>query len=607
MPVVELSYERLAWLVSRGSSSSSSTRVSRDEISEKLPYLGLDIESDDGDAVRIEYSPNRPDYATDVGVSLALQGLLGVSKGLVPLDAGPAPSGPDRIVTRRAVAGVRPVITGIMARGGALDDHMLRQLVALQEDLHLGLGRGRRKVAIGLHDASKISGGFPLTYTAVPSNHRFVPLNETKEMTVSQIIKGTKAGRAYSHLVAGHERFPVILDGGGNTVSLPPIINSAMTAVTTDTTDIFVDVTGVSRHAAEDALAVVAVTLRAAGFSLGRIGIGGSRNRTPPLETRTIPVSVGRANEMLGLGLSVSDAASCLERCRLQPVPQDGGGGSGGGGQNGVDGVIPCLVPPYRPDIVSEVDLVEEIALGYGTWRIRPVLSPSKTFGAYDAASVTYDAIDMVMVGMGYVEALNPGLSNARILYEMADRPTPTRSRMISAVDSKSREHSVLRDSILPGLVENLSRNIHEEYPQKLYETGTVFLKAGRREAGSGKRPADASPVSERMHVAAIAAHAGSGFSEAKSVLQTALGAVISDASEIRTAPALHHMFADGRCAKVSVIAPRAAGDNRARGRRRRVIGYAGEIDPAILSAYRIRVPAAGFEVSLPGLPPAAA
>ena len=41
-------------------------------------------------------------------------------------------------------------------------------------------------------------------------------------MTISQIIKGTKAGRTYGHLVAGHERFPVILDGGGNTVSLPP-------------------------------------------------------------------------------------------------------------------------------------------------------------------------------------------------------------------------------------------------------------------------------------------------------------------------------------------------------------------------------------------------
>lgn len=589
MPVVELSYERLAGLVSRGGA-----RVSRDEISERLPYLGLDIESDDGDSVRIEYSPNRPDYATDVGVSLALQGLLGVRGGLVPLDAGPAPSGPYRIVAKRTVAGVRPVITGILARGGALDDHMLRQLVTLQEDLHVGLGRGRRKVAIGLHDASKISGGFPLTYTAVPAGHRFVPLNETEEMTISQIIKGTKAGRAYGHLVEGHERFPVILDGGGNTVSMPPIINSAMTAVTAGTTDIFVDVTGVSRHAAEDALAIVAITLRAAGFSLERIGIGGGRNRTPPLENRTIPVSVGRANEMLGLGLSVSDAASCLERCRLQPVPQDGRG------QDGGDGVIPCLVPPYRPDIVSEVDLVEEIALGYGTWRILPELSPSKTFGAKDAASAPHDAIDMAMVGMGYVEALNPGLSNARILYEMAGRRTPPRSRMIAAVDSKSREHSVLRDSILPGLVENLSRNIHEEYPQKLYETGTVFLRGGRRAAGSGRQPADASPVSEVMHVAAITAHADSGFSEAKSVLQTVLGAVTSDAAEMRTVPASHHLFADGRCAKVSIATANGAGGSRARGgRRRRVVGYAGEIDPAILSAYRIRVPAAGFEVSL--------
>ena len=76
MPVVELSYSRLQKLVGK---------VSKKQISEILPFLGLDIESEDKDLVRVEYSPNRPDYSTDFGIALGLQGLLGIKTGSLKL------------------------------------------------------------------------------------------------------------------------------------------------------------------------------------------------------------------------------------------------------------------------------------------------------------------------------------------------------------------------------------------------------------------------------------------------------------------------------------------------------------------------------------------
>ena len=76
MPVVEISYSRLQKLIGK---------ASKKQISESLPYLGLDIESEDKDLVRVEYSPNRPDYSTDFGIALGLQGLLGVETGSVNL------------------------------------------------------------------------------------------------------------------------------------------------------------------------------------------------------------------------------------------------------------------------------------------------------------------------------------------------------------------------------------------------------------------------------------------------------------------------------------------------------------------------------------------
>ena len=74
-------------------------------------------------------------------------------------------------------------------------------------------------------------------------------------------------------------------------------------------------------------------------------------------------------------------------------------------------------------------------------------------------------SLSSVMVGLGYLEALNSSLTSKKILYEMTNRDT---SKIISVLDSKSLEHTILRDSILPGLLENLSKNIHESYPQKI-------------------------------------------------------------------------------------------------------------------------------------------
>ena len=74
MPVVELNLNRIKKLV-----SGSTTKK---KIIDVLPFLGLDIESQNGDEIRIEYSPNRHDYSTEFGIALGLQGLLGIKKGI---------------------------------------------------------------------------------------------------------------------------------------------------------------------------------------------------------------------------------------------------------------------------------------------------------------------------------------------------------------------------------------------------------------------------------------------------------------------------------------------------------------------------------------------
>ena len=539
MPVVELSYSRLQKLIGN---------VTKKQISDSLPFLGLDIESEDNDNVRIEYSPNRPDYSTDFGIAMGMQGLLGVKTGAIKLKI--KNSKQYSIKVDSSVSKIRPFVTGIVAKNGRIDDKTIKQLMTMQEDLHFGIGRKRKKSSIGIHDLDKIS--FPLSYATTKRVHKFIPLTSDVEMTISQILQETDVGKQYGILLEQSQDVPLIMDSNKNTVSLPPVINAAVTTVTTKTKNLFVEITGINKDDAEDMLSVVATILQSAGFSLESVNISGAKNSSPKLKGRKISLFPKLVNQILGLDLSPSKIVLSLKKSRLDATIKGK--------------TITCTVPPHRFDIFGEMDLVEEVALGYGINRLEPILSPSQTIGQTNPISLKLKSLGQTMIGLGYAEALNSSLSSKRILYVMANREP---EKIISVLDSKSMEHTILRDAIFPGLLENLSRNIHESYPQKLFETGTVFTM-------------DA-PISEKTNFACVSAHKDASFTEIKSVLQSCLKTGFNIA--VSTKAMNHPSFEKGRCASIVL------NDTK--------IGVIGEVSSKIKDEYKIRVPVVCFEMSL--------
>ena len=304
MPVVELSYSRLQKLIGN---------VTKKQISDSLPFLGLDIESEDNDNVRIEYSPNRPDYSTDFGIAMGMQGLLGVKTGAIKLKI--KNSKQYSINVDSSVSKVRPFVTGIVAKNGKIDDKTIKQLMTMQEDLHVGIGRKRKKSSIGIHDLDKIS--FPLSYATTKRVHKFIPLTSDVEMTISQILQETDVGKQYGILLEQSQDVPLIMDSNKNTVSLPPVINAAVTTVTTKTKNLFVEITGINKDDAEDMLSVVATILQSAGFSLESVNISGAKNSSPKLKERKISIFPKLVNQILGLDLSASKIVSSLKKSRL--------------------------------------------------------------------------------------------------------------------------------------------------------------------------------------------------------------------------------------------------------------------------------------------------
>jgi phenylalanyl-tRNA synthetase beta chain len=518
----------------------------RKRIMDRLPYVGLDIEGADSKSVRVEYSPNRPDFGTDYGIARALRGIMGKELGLPRYPI--RPSGMTVAVDPR-LSSVRPYIACMTAEGLKMDDEDVRQLISLQEDLHNGLGRKRRRVAIGLHDMTAVEP--PVSYAAKPRSFRFRPLDARADMSLNEILVDTDQGRAYGSVFDGKSLLPIIIDGKGTVLSFPPIINGNATKVTTKTKRLFIDVTSTEIHAGENVIAILATTLAEMGARLGSVRVSYSRRTktTPDLRNSKLPLNLKLIEEVLGLGLSRGQVVQSLRRSRL-----------------GVEGNS-VVVPRYRFDIIHPVDIAEEVALGYGFERLSPIYPESSQPGAFNPLSQFLERTADIMASSGMVELMNYELVDERTLYTNFGRSADGR---IEVENPRSADHSILRDSLIPSLMAVLARNVKEEYPQRIFEIGRVY-KRGRGTVG------------EEWRVCCLIAHSQSSYTEAKMYLESLVKVMAG--KDATTRPSGHWAFASGRCAAVNFAEVS--------------IGHVGEVKPEAVASFNLGVPVSGFELKL--------
>ncbi len=538
MPVVNVAIDRLKKFL---------PGVKLEKALEMLPFVGLDIEGDDGKVVRVEYNPNRPDFSSDYGIARALQGLTGIKLGMPALKVSKSNAA---IQLDKSIKKVRPHVVALVAKNGKLDDETIKQIIAMQEDLHNGICRRRKKASIGIHNLDAIK--FPVKYSTVNGDFAFMPLGGKAGRTVDQILQDTETGRTYGHLLAG--RYPIIIDSAGTVLSFPPIINGDATKVDAKCRNLFVEVTAVDIKAAKDALAVIAITLRDAGFEIQTVTIidDGKKVVTPDVRPALMQIDVDYVNSILGLVLTPKQMVDCLRKSRLDARANKT--------------TITCTIPRYRVDITHPIDITEEVAIGYGIYNMQPAFPPAVTAGQRSMQSTYFDAVRQTMAGLGMLEAFNSSLASRQVLYDLAGRPP----QEVLAVDgTKSAEHEVLRDSLIPPLLQSLSRNVHEEYPQKLFEIGKVFSKTDGR-------------IGESWKVAAVIAHGEAGYTEGKSALQALFAAFgLSVSTKASSSP----LFIKGRCAAI-----KAGGKE---------VGIIGEIMPLAIDNFKLRVPVAAFEIDL--------
>lgn len=525
----------------------------------KLPFLGLDIEGIDKEKIRVEYNPNRPDFSSDTGIFRSLKGLLNETVGLPHFKY--SYNKLYEITIDPEVKQIRPILLFFVAKNKKINSFILDQLISMQEDLHNGIARGRKKAAIGIHDLHAFE--FPLIYNTRGKDSSFIPLDQTKPFQLNEILSDLEVGKKYSTLLRNLHHYPTIIDRNNQIISFPPIINSNNTKINDKSNNLLIEITGTNLETCKSILAILAYYLYDEGYEIFS-GILHDDNLTYSslrlLKDNTISIDTNIIKSYLGLNLSTKEIRQILNRCRIDVSITN-------------NRKVKCLVPSYRNDIINSVDIVEEVAIGYGIDNIESTI-PSFLISAGERNEYfrKIDEIKETLTGLGFLEMVNFTLldQNISTIFNSEDKELLEK---IKVNESKSKEHEFLRTNILSSLIKNLSYNIHEEYPQKIFEIGKTFSFKNK--------------IVEEWNLGVLIASNKSNYTEAKAIAQSIFK--INFGKNISTRRNdNNNLFLKGRCAEILYES--------------KTIGFIGEVNPDLIAKFNLHIPLSAFELNLSSL-----
>jgi phenylalanyl-tRNA synthetase beta chain len=300
-----------------------------------------------------------------------------------------------------------------------------------------------------------------------------------------------------------------------------------------------------------------------------------------------IAVSGARLSALLGYHVDATEAATALARLGF------------GVEQHGDD--LTATVPHFRRDVVIVEDVVEEVGRSLGYDRVPSTLPGRRTAVTTVAAETPVeDRVKEVLVGAGFDEAITwsflsrpmvgalPGLGGGRT-------PIPLRNPL-------SEDWSVLRTSLLPGVVQAVAGNVRRGVDDvRLFELGRSFWEGERRGpvpgstsdgVDDGLTPLPAEPL--LLAAASAASNPAAAAAEIRH-LQAVVTRLASDlgAGTVDTEPAHVPGLRAGRSGKLLCNG--------------REVGVVGELDGDAAARFELRGRVAVAEVQMDALIPAIA
>ncbi len=523
-----------------------------EKMQNQIAMFGTPVEEITNDELQIEIFPNRPDLLSYQGFKRSFLAFLGKKTKLKKYELN-KPEKNYKININSSLKNIRPYTACAIVKKLKFNNNKIKELIEIQEKLHITIGRKRKKVAIGIYPLEKIK--LPITFKALePDKIKFIPLGSDREMSGLQILQRHSTGKEYAHLLAGKEKFPIFIDDDENILSMPPIINSQLIGkITEKTSEVFVECSGFDFKILSKCLNIIVTSLADMGGKIYQMEIRyGKKKLTPNLTTEKMKISLENTNKLLGLALNEKELKQLIEKM----------------GYNYNKGTVE--IPAWRTDILHEVDLIEDVAIAYGYENFIPEIPEISTIGEENPRERIKRKFSEILAGLGMLEVSNYHLTIKKDQFEKMGLNKKQEKDFIEVEESKT-EYSILRKDLTHYLLKILSENIDSEYPQKIFEIGKIF-KINEN-------------ISETENLAA--AFTPGNFTEIKQAIKYLfkminLEITIVEPQETKEIPC---HFVEGRVAEIKIN-----GKN---------IGLIGEIHPKILKNWKIRMPVALFEINL--------
>jgi len=173
------------------------------------------------------------------------------------------------------------------------------------------------------------------------------------------------------------------------------------------------------------------------------------------IQPRSIPLRPERVNAMLGTDLSKVQISRHLRSLGLLEKKKAG--------------KTVFSVPTFRVDLEREIDLVEEVARVYGYNNIAVSQRPTVDLKQLFPIESPVEKVRSALIGFGYQEALTVSLTSP-------EKPSPLKVDQARVLNAQNKEMSVLRTSLVPGLLSSIAYNIDFGSTDiRLFEIGNVF------------------------------------------------------------------------------------------------------------------------------------
>lgn len=301
--------------------------------------------------------------------------------------------------------------------------------------------------------------------------------------------------------------------------------------------------------------------------------VGGSAGPTVITEdaqylpnTAPIVLRAERVKQMFALSLSDSEIETLLTPLGLQLTAQSAG-------------VWSVDVPSHRFDISIEVDLLEEIGRLYGYDRL-PVRYPAARLApqAQSEAQASLPLLRRLLVARGYQEAITYSFIEPELF--SAFHPE---LKALTLANPISAELSVMRASLLPGLLKALQHNLNRQQDRvRLFESGLSFV--GQLDDLKQERMLAGVITGARLPELWTHGKESVDFYDIKADVEALLAAA-GDRDSFTFVPCQQHAFHPGQCARIE--------------RNGQAIGFVGTLHPQLATELDIDQQVLMFEVQL--------